>query len=109
MAKKIKKNGKKEIKKIIKELNLSNYEYIADDENITLSATAPQLVDFLNAPGIKKLFEQQVNMFNIPGRLVNRSGRMVMRIIKGFKEVDLLNSISDRLISFYQRLNPAPS
>ena len=54
MAKKIKKNRKKEIKKILKKLNLSDYEYIADDENITLSAMAPQLVDFLNALGIKK-------------------------------------------------------
>ena len=34
------KNRKKEIKKILKKLNLSDYEYVADDENITLSAMA---------------------------------------------------------------------
>ncbi|RLA94089.1 MAG: hypothetical protein DRG25_03240, partial [Deltaproteobacteria bacterium] len=47
-------------------------------------------------------------LFNLSGRLVSRSGRMVMRIIKGFKEVEFLNSIREKLISFYQRLNPVP-
>ena len=47
--------------------------------------------------------------FNIPGRLVNHSGRMVMRVIKGFKEVELLNSLTSNLIAFYQRINPAPT
>jgi len=62
MAGKIKRNRKKEIKKIIRKLNLSDYEYIADDENITLSAISPQLIDFLKVLGIKELFEKQVHI-----------------------------------------------
>ena len=34
MAKKIKKNRKEEIEKISKKLNLSDYEYVADDETL---------------------------------------------------------------------------
>jgi len=59
---KIKRNRTKEIKKIVKKLTLSDYEYIADDEKITLSAMAPHLIDFLNVLGIKELFEKQVNI-----------------------------------------------
>ncbi len=59
---KIKRNRTKEIKKIIKKLNLSDYEYIADDEKITLSAMAPHLIDFLKVLGIKELFEKQVHI-----------------------------------------------
>ncbi|MFQ5836164.1 MAG: IS1380 family transposase, partial [bacterium] len=45
-------------------------------------------------------------LFNIPGRLVNRSGKMIMRLIKGFKEIELLNSILERLGLFHQKLKP---
>jgi len=62
MARKIKRNRAREIKRIIKKLNLSDYEYIADDEKITLSAMAPQLIDFLKVLGIKELFERQVHI-----------------------------------------------
>ncbi|HAX99547.1 MAG TPA: hypothetical protein DCY12_11845 [Candidatus Atribacteria bacterium] len=96
MAKKIKKNGKKEIKKIIKKLNLSDYEYIADDENITLSAMAPQLVDFLNAPGIKKLFEQEVNIdkrksLYSPGCL---SELLILQNIPGYDRIESSRTLS---------------
>lgn len=62
MATKIKRNRKKEIKKIIKKLGLSDYEYIANDEKIMLSAMAPQLIDFLKVLGIKELFKKHVNI-----------------------------------------------
>jgi hypothetical protein len=62
MATKIKRNRTKEIKKIIKKLTLSDYEYIADDEKITLSAMAPHLIDFLKVVGIKELLETQVHL-----------------------------------------------
>jgi len=62
MARKIKRNRTREIKKIIKKLTLSDYEYIADDEKITLSAMAPQLIDLLKVLGIKELFEKQVHI-----------------------------------------------
>lgn len=58
---------------------------------------------------VKTISTLRKKLFNIPGRIVNRSGRMVIRLIKGFKEVDLFNSLTDKLISFYQRLNPAPT
>jgi hypothetical protein len=48
-------------------------------------------------------------LINIPGRLVNRSGKMVMRLIANFPYMDLLQSIKERLIQLYQRLNLAPA
>jgi hypothetical protein len=47
-------------------------------------------------------------LINIPGRLVNHSGEMVMRLIEGFPYVDILASVKDRLLWIYQRLNPLP-
>jgi len=46
-------------------------------------------------------------IINTPGRLVNRSGRMVMRLIAGFPYVEILKIIKERLIWLYQMLHPA--
>ena len=47
-------------------------------------------------------------LINIPGRLVNRSGKMIMRLIEGFPYIEVLASIKERLIQLYQKLNPLP-
>jgi hypothetical protein len=47
-------------------------------------------------------------LINIPGRLVNRSAKMVMRLIADFPYLDILQSIKERLIRLYQRLKPVP-
>ena len=103
MAKKIKKNRKKEIKKILKKLNLSDYEYIADDENITLSAMAPQLVDFLNALGIKKLFEEEVKIDKRKSRYSPSclSELLILQNILGYDRIESSRTLS--LDSHYQQ------
>ena len=45
-------------------------------------------------------------LINIPGRLVNRSGKMVMRLIEGFPYIEVLRYVKERLIWLYGRLNP---
>ena len=47
-------------------------------------------------------------LITIPGRLVNHSGKMVMRLIEGFPYVDILVSVKEQLIWLYRRLNPLP-
>jgi len=47
-------------------------------------------------------------LITIPGRLVNHSGKMLMRVIAGFPCVDILASVKERLLWMYQKLNPLP-
>jgi|GEM_PF-1389129 len=49
------------------------------------------------------------NLLNIPGRLVNRSGRMIMRLMAGFPFVDVLQIVKERLLCVYRVLHPAPA
>jgi hypothetical protein len=56
-----------------------------------------------------RLSTMRKKLINIPGRLVNRSGKMVMRLIADFPYMDVLQSIKERLIRLYQRLNLAPA
>ena len=44
----------------------------------------------------------------IPGRLVNHSGKMIMRLIADFPYLDILASVKEQLIWLYQKLNPLP-
>ena len=96
------KNRKREIKKILKKLNLSDYEYGADDENITLSAMAPQLVDFLNALGIKKLFEEEMKIHKRKSRYSSSclSELLVLQNILGYDRIESSRTLS--LDSHYQ-------
>jgi hypothetical protein len=48
------------------------------------------------------------NLINIPGRLVNHSGKMIMRLMAGFPFVDVLQFVKERLLWLYRTLNPAP-
>jgi len=45
-------------------------------------------------------------LLNIPGRLVNRSGKMIMRLIKGFPYTEVLSSVKEQLIWLYRMLHP---
>jgi hypothetical protein len=49
------------------------------------------------------------NLINIPGRLVNRSGKMIMRLMAGFPFVDVLQFVKERLLWLYRTLHPAPA
>lgn len=49
------------------------------------------------------------NLINIPGRLVNRSGKMIMRLMTGFPFVDVLQFVKERLLWLYRTLHPAPA
>ena len=49
------------------------------------------------------------NLINIPGRLVNRSGNMIMRLMAHFSYADVLNSIKEQLLWLYWKLNPLPA
>ena len=84
------------MRNILKKLNLSDYEYIAEDENITLSAMAPQLVDFLNALGIKKLFEEEVRIHKRKSRYSPSclSELLILQNILGYDRIE-----SSRILS----------
>lgn len=45
-------------------------------------------------------------LFNIPGRLVNRSGKIIMRLIKGFPYTEVLSSVKEQLLWLYRMLHP---
>jgi len=49
------------------------------------------------------------NLINIPGRLVNRSGKMIMRLMAGFPFVDVLQFVKERPPWLYRTLHPAPA
>ena len=49
------------------------------------------------------------NLINIPGRLVNRSGKMIMRLMAGFPFVGILQFVKERLLWLYRMLHPAPA
>ena len=46
----------------LKRLNLSDFDYKADDPNLTFSAMGSQLVDFLKVIGLTGMFEQHVDL-----------------------------------------------
>ena len=47
-------------------------------------------------------------LINMPGRLVNRSGKMIMRLMDGFPYIEVLASVKEQLIWLYRKLNPVP-
>ena len=53
---------KKERKKLIKKLGLSDFEYVADDKNMTFSASMPQMIDFLRVIGFEDIFDRHVRI-----------------------------------------------
>jgi len=48
-------------------------------------------------------------LMNIPARLVNRSGKILMRLMADFPYVDILNSVKEQLLWLYRKLNPLPA
>ena len=48
-------------------------------------------------------------LINIPGRLVNHSGKIIMRLMAKFPYLDILASVKEQLIWLYRRLNPLPT
>jgi len=44
----------------------------------------------------------------IPGRLVNRSGQMIMRMMSGFPYSNILQAVKERLLWLYRCLHPVP-
>ena len=45
----------------------------------------------------------------VPGRLVNRSGRMMMRMMTGFPYINILQAVKERLLWLYRCLHPVPA
>ena len=52
----------KEKRHLERQLQLSDFTYVADDNNITFSAVAPQLVDFMNITGLPGYLKEHVNI-----------------------------------------------
>jgi len=48
------------------------------------------------------------NLINIPGRLVNSSGKMIMRLMAGFPYINVLQAVKERLLWLYRMLHPIP-
>jgi hypothetical protein len=52
----------KEDRKLSKQLELSNFTYEANDENVTFSAMGPQLVDFMRVVGLPKFLRDHISI-----------------------------------------------
>jgi hypothetical protein len=52
----------KEHAKLTRKLQMSNFTYIADDKNMTFSAMAPQLFNFINVIDLPRLLKEHVNI-----------------------------------------------
>jgi len=52
----------KEDRKLAKQLELSDFTYEATDENMTLSAMGPQLVDFIRVSGLPKFLKEYLSI-----------------------------------------------
>lgn len=55
-------NKRKERKKLIKNIGLSDFEYVADDKNMTFSASMPQMIDFLRIIGFQDILSRHVTI-----------------------------------------------
>jgi hypothetical protein len=55
-----------------------------------------------------KLSTLRKKLINIPGRLVNNSGAMIMRLMAGFPFADILNSMREQILSFWRRIHIVP-
>ena len=51
----------KEQKKLIKQLELSDFAHVADDNNMTFSAMGPHLVDFMKVIELAKFLTQETH------------------------------------------------
>jgi len=49
------------------------------------------------------------NLLNIPGRVVNHSGKMIMRLMAGFPSVEVLQYVKEQLLWLYRTLHPVPA
>ena len=52
----------KEQKKLIKQLELSDFAYVADDNNMNFSAMGPHLVDFMKVIELPKFLKDHVKI-----------------------------------------------
>ncbi len=56
------KRQKEENRKLVKQLDLSDFVYLADDRNMTFSAMGLQLVDFLKIIGLTEILQEHVHI-----------------------------------------------
>jgi len=56
------KKQKKEDKKLIRRLQLSDFTYEADDRNMTFSALGPQIVDFMRVLGLPGFLQEHLHI-----------------------------------------------
>jgi hypothetical protein len=90
-----------ERKRIAKKLNLSDYEYRADDSNLTLSAMAPELVDFLIAFGLAFVFDEYVKINKRKSKYTSAwlSVLFVLQNILGYDRVETTRALNqDRVL-----------
>ena len=52
----------KEDRKLVRQLELSDFTYEATDENMTFSAMGPQLVDFIRVVGLPKFLKEHLSI-----------------------------------------------
>ena len=52
----------KEQKSLLKQLQLSEFTYVADDKNMTFCAMAPELIDFFKVIGLAGLLKDHVHI-----------------------------------------------
>ena len=81
--------------RIIKQLQLSDFEYINDDKNITLSAMGPHLVDFVNVLGLPTLLEEHVDIDKrkSPYSPEKLSELMILQNILGYDRIENSHSL----------------
>lgn len=76
--------------KLIKQLQLSDFTYSADDNNMTLSAMGPQLVDFMNVIGLPGLLKDNVKIEKrqSPYNCAKLSQLLIIQNILGYDRIE---------------------
>jgi hypothetical protein len=80
----------KEKTELIKQLKISDFEYKADDQNMTFSAMGPHLVDFLYVTGLAELLQEKVHIDkrNSPYSPAKLSQLLILQNIVGVDRIE---------------------
>jgi hypothetical protein len=80
---------RREQKKLIKQLQLWDFAYVADDSNIAFSAMAPHIVDFIKVIGLPKPLKEHVQMEKreSPSSPTKLSQLLILQNILGYDDI----------------------
>jgi hypothetical protein len=86
----------KEHKKLIRQLELSDFAYVADDSNMTFSAMGPQLVDFMRVIGLPRFLKDhlQIEKRQSPYSPDTLSQLLILQNILGYDRIESIRPLN---------------